>query len=446
MTAAPGTPSTPPTTGAPVVVAAAAPPARPFVTPIRPSNVPTPVPGQTNGEMARSDLVWVAPDCQAYTSAAPSLGLLLATARERGVPLGFQECYRPLSDQVAVKQSWTQAGNSACAAPVTTTPSGRPKGTSMHGWGKAADFSYAGGGVSAGSAGDRFLEANAGRFGWNHPGWARPGGSACPEAWHWEWVGDGGTQHDSSIRADVVALLPAPGGRGYGSVTGLGAVTWRGATIPASAAPVPSALVVGGAPTADGKGYWLVGTDGGVFTFGDARYLGSSGGSVSTDPVVALAGSAGDEGYWVATAAGKVGAFGAAGSYGSPARSSTALARPVVGMAASPDGRGYWLVTADGGVFAYGDAHFYGAAAGRALPAPVVGMAAAPDGRGYWLVGADGSVYPFGAAKGVGDAVNQQLFEPVVGITAAPDGRGYWLVAADGGVFAYGSARFFGAG
>jgi hypothetical protein len=33
--------------------------------------------------------------------------------------------------------------------------------------------------------------------------------------------------------------------------------------------------VVGLAPTATGKGYWMVGVDGGVFAFGDAGYVGS---------------------------------------------------------------------------------------------------------------------------------------------------------------------------
>jgi hypothetical protein len=30
------------------------------------------------------------------------------------------------------------------------------------------------------------------------------------------------------------------------------------------------------AATSSGKGYWLVGSDNGVFAFGDARYFGSS--------------------------------------------------------------------------------------------------------------------------------------------------------------------------
>ena len=34
--------------------------------------------------------------------------------------------------------------------------------------------------------------------------------------------------------------------------------------------------IVGMAATPDGKGYWLVGKDGGVFAFGDAHFYGSS--------------------------------------------------------------------------------------------------------------------------------------------------------------------------
>jgi hypothetical protein len=34
--------------------------------------------------------------------------------------------------------------------------------------------------------------------------------------------------------------------------------------------------IVGMATTPDGHGYWLVASDGGVFTFGDATFMGSS--------------------------------------------------------------------------------------------------------------------------------------------------------------------------
>ena len=66
--------------------------------------------------------------------------------------------------------------------------------------------------------------------------------------------------------------------------------------------------VVGMASTPDGKGYWEVATDGGIFAFGDAGFHGSTGGET--------------------------------------------LSKPVIGMAPTPDGRGYWEVARDGGIFA----------------------------------------------------------------------------------------------
>jgi len=78
--------------------------------------------------------------------------------------------------------------------------------------------------------------------------------------------------------------------------------------------------IVGIAATPDGKGYWLVASDGGVFSFGDAGFHGSM-----------------------------------AGSH---------LSQPMVAIAANPDGTGYWTAAADGGVFSFGDAPFRGSAAG----------------------------------------------------------------------------------
>jgi hypothetical protein len=40
-------------------------------------------------------------------------------------------------------------------------------------------------------------------------------------------------------------------------------------------------------PTRDGKGYWLVGSDGGIFTFGDAPFFGSLGNLRLSHPIVA---------------------------------------------------------------------------------------------------------------------------------------------------------------
>jgi ribosomal protein L24E len=82
--------------------------------------------------------------------------------------------------------------------------------------------------------------------------------------------------------------------------------------------------------TPDGKGYWLVAADGGIFTFGDAGYFGSTG--------------------------------------------AVPLNQPIVGLAATVDGAGYLLVAADGGIFTFGDAQFFGSTGALHLNRPIVGM------------------------------------------------------------------------
>jgi hypothetical protein len=42
------------------------------------------------------------------------------------------------------------------------------------------------------------------------------------------------------------------------------------------------------APTSDGDGYWEVASDGGIFSFGDARFAGSEAGNHLNGPVVGM--------------------------------------------------------------------------------------------------------------------------------------------------------------
>ena len=49
--------------------------------------------------------------------------------------------------------------------------------------------------------------------------------------------------------------------------------------------------VVGMAATPDGHGYWLVASDGGIFSFGDAAFEGSTGALSLNKPVVGMASS-----------------------------------------------------------------------------------------------------------------------------------------------------------
>ena len=47
--------------------------------------------------------------------------------------------------------------------------------------------------------------------------------------------------------------------------------------------------IVGMATTPGGNGYWLVASDGGIFSFGDAVFYGSTGGHTSQWPIVGMA-------------------------------------------------------------------------------------------------------------------------------------------------------------
>jgi hypothetical protein len=81
----------------------------------------------------------------------------------------------------------------------------------------------------------------------------------------------------------------------------------------------------------EADGYWLVASDGGIFSF-NAPFFGSMGG--------------------------------------------THLNMPMVGMAEDPYvGTGYWTVASDGGVFSF-LSPFFGSMGGHTLNMPIVGMAA----------------------------------------------------------------------
>jgi hypothetical protein len=200
--------------------------------------------------------------------------------------------------------------------------------------------------------------------------------------------------------------------------------------------------VVGMAPTASKNGYWLVASDGGIFNYGDAGFHGSMGGKVLNKPIVGMAATPDGGGYWLVASDGGIFNFGDAAFFGS--MGGKPLNKPIVGMAATHDGLGYWLVASDGGIFSFGDASFHGSMGSQPLNKPIVGMAATPDGLGYWLVASDAGIFNFGDAGFFGSAGGVPLRKPAVGMAPTPDGHGYWIAASDGGIFNYGDANFSG--
>jgi PQQ-like domain len=197
---------------------------------------------------------------------------------------------------------------------------------------------------------------------------------------------------------------------------------------------VPLAQPIVGMAGRSAPGYWLVARDGGIFTFGQAQFFGSTGALRLNQPIVAMARTPSQAGYWIVASDGGIFAFGNAGFHGSTG--AIRLNRPIVGMAPTRSGKGYWLVASDGGIFAFGDARFRGSMGGKHLNRPVVGMAASPTGKGYWLVASDGGIFAFGDARFLGSTGNIHLVSPIVGMQSQK--AGYRFVAADGGVFTFG--------
>ena len=198
---------------------------------------------------------------------------------------------------------------------------------------------------------------------------------------------------------------------------------------PAQLGSLPGAGAVAGQLSGGVGGYWVNAADGGVFSFGNAQFFGSTGGMRLNQPVVGMAATHDAAGYWEVASDGGVFSFGDATFHGSTG--SIRLNRPVVGMAVTPDGGGYWLVASDGGIFAYGDAGFYGSTGSLRLNRPVIGMVPTHDGGGYWLIASDGGLFAFGDAGFYGSLGASPPASPIVGVAPTPDGGGYWMLEAE---------------
>jgi hypothetical protein len=263
---------------------------------------------------------------------------------------------------------------------------------------------------------------------------------------------------------------------------------------PPTPTPTPTPPPVVTSPTTTNHGYWLVGSDGGIFTFGNAQFYGSTGSLHLQRPVVSITPTSNDGGYWLVASDGGIFSFGDAGFYGSipglglaPAGSGLphSLNAPIVGMVPSSDGGGYFMVGSDGGVFTFGDAKYEGSCPGIGGCPGGAAVAVMPDstGNGYWVGTAGGFVYAFGDASSpgepgvpgvvaavrssdgggyyilysngvvynAGDAVNYGNatgevggYNPATTIFTTADGKGYWIVSANGSVITEGDAPYEG--
>ncbi|HEY3240228.1 MAG TPA: peptidoglycan recognition family protein, partial [Acidimicrobiia bacterium] len=173
------------------------------------------------------------------------------------------------------------------------------------------------------------------------------------------------------LSAPAVQLEPTPSGRGYwivssaGEVMPFGDARFLGATAPPSLGgpPGPRAVDIAGlATTPTGEGYWLAAADGRVFAFGDAlprgttpgrAVVGAAGAVKPAAPIVSIAAHPDGRGYWLLGADGGVSAVDT-GFFGS-----LAGRKPppeAVRLRVTGTGEGYYVAGGDGAVYAFGDA------------------------------------------------------------------------------------------
>jgi hypothetical protein len=120
------------------------------------------------------------------------------------------------------------------------------------------------------------------------------------------------------------------------------------------------------------------------------------GGKPLNEPIVGMAADPATGGYWLVASDGGVFSFNA------PFHGSTGglvLKQPVVGVQAASDGSGYRLAAADGGVFSF-NLPFEGSYTDQD-PNPMVAIVGF-GGTGYSLLDRCGGVYSYGSAPYLG--------------------------------------------
>jgi myo-inositol-hexaphosphate 3-phosphohydrolase len=187
------------------------------------------------------------------------------------------------------------------------------------------------------------------------------------------------------------------------------------------------------------SGYWMVGSEGKVYAFGEAKTFGDANlppGAQAVDLEPTPSGN----GYWIIDDLGNVYARGDAMPQPVLNRSKLTTGEVVTSLSSTKEGKGYWIFTSLGQVIPFGDAVFYGDMSKTKLNGPVLDSIPTASGKGYYMVASDGGIFSFGDAAFKGSMGNVKLNKPVQSLVPDSDGEGYWLVASDGGIFAFDAA------
>jgi hypothetical protein len=211
-------------------------------------------------------------------------------------------------------------------------------------------------------------------------------------------------------------------------------------------APSPTPTAVSMVRTSDGKGYWLLSSQGAIYAYGDAQYYGgaNTGDLTGGETAVGMAATPSGNGYWILSNTGAVFAFGGAQYEGGANTGDFTNGQVGVSITADSTGDGYWILSNQGGVFSYGDAPFYGAPYGQSYFNDESAAQLVKAGAGYWVLSSSGSIYAYGSAPYNGNpgGFSGQI---AVGMAAANSSdTGYWILSKAGGIYAVGNAAYLG--
>lgn len=139
-------------------------------------NKPGPWGGHDNGRIPTDELKpipWASDEFLRGDAADALMKMNNSFKDEFGTDMGITDAYRDYEEQEHLFETKPPG--------MAATP-----GKSNHGWALAVDY---GSGINRfGTPQHEWMKKNAGKFGWQHPDWAKQG-QRNAEAWHWEYYG-----------------------------------------------------------------------------------------------------------------------------------------------------------------------------------------------------------------------------------------------------------------
>ena len=203
--------------------------------------------------------------------------------------------------------------------------------------------------------------------------------------------------------------------------------------------------------------YWIATSDGGVFSFGGARFFGSMGDKRLDQPITSMAARPQKDGYWLLGGDCGVFSFGNSRYHGKFDQNAQNFCKAII---STPSGNGYWLISRYGNIFKYGDAENYSTKINESISKTntggygiipnlpddgIVSAARSGDGQGLILLDSNGKVYAYGDMPNRGNAkINKAAGRKATSITTTRS-SGYIITANDGSVFAFNTTNRGGA-